>query len=242
MSALTDSLAGLGLSKQESAVYVAALGLGVASISDIAKNAGIKRPTTYYIIDDLMSKGLVIRAPRGRRTYYEAQRPQNLLLNARRQEEGLIALMPQLESIQKTARNRPNIRFFEGKSGILTIYREMFDSHQKMYALGSLENIMSVITPEDNAEYFNVFRSKGGKIIDLVEDSPEARKYLKADYRKGLGPAKFLPKDFKFGTDMLIVGNKVSLISYSTLVGLIIDNEQIAQTQRQTFEFMWKHL
>lgn len=242
MISLSDSLVGLGLSKQESAVYLAALELGVSSISDIAKKAIIKRPTTYYIIDELMRKNLITKAPKGKRILYHAERPQNLLHNVRMQEEQLITLMPQLEAMQKTARNRPSIRFFEGKEGIIAIYNEMFDTHQKMYALGSLENIMNIITHEDNAKYFAIFRAKGGKIYDLLENSAEAKRYLKAGYRKGLGPAKFLPADFKFGTDMLIVGNKVSLISYSALVGLIIDNEQIAQTQRNTFEFIWKHL
>lgn len=242
MASLSDSLAELGLSKQESVAYLAALELGFSSISDIAKKAGIKRPTTYYIIEELVKKNLISRAPKGKRMFYLAERPQNLLRNIRAQEERLVNLMPQLESLQKSARNRPNIRFFEGKDGIRAIYKEIFNTHHKMSAIGSLERIMQVITPEENAGFFKMFRERGGKIRDLLDDSAEARAYAKSAYRKGLGPAKYLPKDFKMGTDMLIAGDKVSLISYSAMVGLLIENAEIAQTQKQTFDFMWKHL
>ena len=92
------------------------------------------------------------------------------------------------------------------------------------------------------SKMLKMFRERGGKIRDLLDDSAEARAYAKSAYRKGLGPAKYLPKDFKMGTDMLIAGDKVSLISYSAMVGLLIENAEIAQTQKQTFEFMWKHL
>lgn len=242
MHPIADSLSQLGLSGQESAVYLAALELGFSSISDIAKKAGIKRPTTYYIIEELLKKNLVSRAPKGKRIFYLAERPQNLLHNLREQEERLMTLMPQLEAIQNSASNKPNIRFFEGKAGIHAIYKEMFGAHHHLCAIGSLERIMQVITPEDNAGYFKVLRAKGGKIRDLLDDSREARAYIKSAYRKGLGPAKHLPKDFQMGTDVLIAGNKVSLISCSAMVGLLIDNAEIAQTQRQMFEFMWKHL
>ncbi|MEK7106984.1 MAG: helix-turn-helix domain-containing protein, partial [Patescibacteria group bacterium] len=67
MHPISDSLSQLGLSGQESAVYLAALELGFSSISDIAKKAGIKRPTTYYIVDELIKKNLVSRAPKGKR-------------------------------------------------------------------------------------------------------------------------------------------------------------------------------
>jgi HTH-type transcriptional regulator, sugar sensing transcriptional regulator len=242
MASLSDSLAELGLSAQESATYLAALELGFSSISDIAKKASIKRPTAYYIIEELIRKNLISRAPKGKRVFYLAERPQNLLHNIRRQEERLVNLMPELEALQKSAHNRPNIRFFEGKEGICAIYNEIFNTHNKMLAIGSLERIMTVITPEENTGFFNMLRNQGGKIRDLLDDSKEARAYIKSAYRKGLGPAKYLPKDFKFGTDMLIAGDKISLVSYSAMVGLLIDNAEIAQTQRQTFEFMWKHL
>src|SRR3990167_6164573 len=98
MTELVDTVAELGLTKQESAVYLAALETGFSSISDIDKKAGIKRPTTYYIVDELIKKNLISRAPKGKRTFYIAEHPNTLLANLRAQEDRLMSQLPLLES------------------------------------------------------------------------------------------------------------------------------------------------
>lgn len=242
MAELVDTVAELGLTKQESAVYIAALETGFSSISDIAKKAGIKRPTTYYIIEGLMKKNLVSRAPKGKRTFYIAEHPNKLLANIRSQENKLVSALPLLESLLKSAGNKPRIRFYGGKEGIKSIYNEVFKTHKKLLAIGSMRDIMKYFSFEETAEWFKLLSEEGGKIYDLVDNTPESRKYAKAAYRKGHGPLKYLPADFKMGTDTIISGNKVALVSYSSLIGVLIENDEIAQTQRQMFEFMWKHL
>lgn len=237
-----SSLSELGLSQQETAVYLAALELGSSSISDVAKKALIKRPTAYYVIDGLMAKNLVYKAPRGKRTLYIAEPPSRLLANLRAQEEKLADILPRLEALQKSAGNKPKIRFYEGMEGIRALYNEIFRTHRKIFAMGSMQNISQCFGHEEVAEWFRLLRNEGGKIYDLLDYSEGAKKYARASYRKGLGPIKYLPKDFKIGTDMLIVGDQVLLVSYSSMVGLVIENADIAQTQKQTFEFMWGHL
>ncbi|MDO8521774.1 MAG: helix-turn-helix domain-containing protein [bacterium] len=237
-----SSLSELGLSQQETVVYLATLELGASSISDIAKKAGIKRPTAYYVIDGLMNKNLISKAPRGKRILYIAEPPSRLLANLRVQEEKLINVLPRLESLQNSAGNKPKVRFYEGREGIGALYTEIFKTHKKILAMGSLQNVSEIFPYEETATWFRFLRDHGGKIYDLLDSSEDAKKYAKAAYRKGLGPIKYLPADFKMGTDMLIVDDQVLLISYSSMIGVLIENADIAQTQRQAFEFMWKHL
>ena len=236
------SLSELGLTKQESAVYLAALELGFGSISNIAKKACIKRPTTYNIVDDLMRKNLISRSPKGKRSIYIAEPPQNLLQEIRMREERFMSVLPQLEALQKAGARRPRIRFCEGKDAIAAAYRELFQTHGKMYALGSLQNVLGVFDLKDEARWFQLLRDHGGKIYDLIDDSKESREYLKQPSRKGMGPYKFLPANFKISTDMLVSGNEVLFVSYSTMVAVLIENAEIAETQRQSLEFIWKHL
>lgn len=232
----------LGLSGQEGAVYLAALELGSSSISDIARKAGIKRPTAYYVIDALMDKNLISKAPRGKRILYIAEPPSRLLANLRAQEEKLVNVLPRLESLQNSAGNKPRIRFYESREAIDALFREVFKTHKKMLTIGSMQSISDFFSYEEIAAWFRLLRDEGGKIYDLLDSSEGAKKYARAAYRKGLGPIRYLPEDFKIGTDMLIVGDQVLLISYSSMIGVLIENSEIAQTQRQTFEFMWRHL
>jgi len=74
----------LGLKEKEVSVYLAALELGFTSVQNIAKQAGLSRPTVYEIIKELIKKGLLREikrqgAVRGERTYFAAESPDNLL-------------------------------------------------------------------------------------------------------------------------------------------------------------------
>lgn len=238
----TRVLVALGLSNQEALVYLAALELGFSSISDIAKKAGIKRPTAYYIIEELIKKHLMSRAPKGRRTFYLAESPHKLLDNIREQEKNLVTALPHFEALQNSAPNKPKIRFYEGKEGIRSIYNKIFKTHKKIFAIVSMEKFSKIFSPKENAEFFNLLRQEGGQMYDLLENSEEARAHAKTAYRKRIGHVKYLPKDFKIGTDTLVVGNKVALVSFSSMIGILIENEEVAETQKQLFEFMWKNL
>jgi len=74
----------LGLKEKEVSVYLAALELSFTSVQNIAKQAGLSRPTVYEIIKELIKKGLLREikrqgAVRGERTYFAAESPDNLL-------------------------------------------------------------------------------------------------------------------------------------------------------------------
>lgn len=53
------SLEKIGLTKQESAVYISALKLGVAKASEIAQKANVKREACYYTLKLLHERGLI---------------------------------------------------------------------------------------------------------------------------------------------------------------------------------------
>ena len=54
----SDLLTNLGLSEKSAQVYVAALSLGTSSVQTLAKKSGLKRPTAYSYIEELLQEGL----------------------------------------------------------------------------------------------------------------------------------------------------------------------------------------
>ena len=58
MNELLNSIKDLGLNDKEAKVYLALLKFGEANVSDIADEAGMKRPTVYVILDEIRKKGL----------------------------------------------------------------------------------------------------------------------------------------------------------------------------------------
>ena len=56
-------LSSIGLQQKEAKVYLALLELEQGTVSKIAKLSGLKRPTIYLILDDLIKNGYVTELP-----------------------------------------------------------------------------------------------------------------------------------------------------------------------------------
>jgi sugar-specific transcriptional regulator TrmB len=239
---IAQQLEQFGLDDKETKIYLALLGLGTASISDIAKKAGVKRPTTYLYIEDLLQKQLIYRTVKGKRTFYVAHDPQKIMYVLDEKRKNLEKILPELQSVHKLAFNQPKIRFYEGKEGLKNIYNEFFATSFPVYGAFSADKFYEVFDEEFNAHIFDLMRENGGQIYDLVEKTKFSESYIKKKQYKKDHKAKLLPDDFKMATDMLVAEDKVALISFDNLSGVVIEDADIAETHRQFLKFMWKSI
>ena len=69
---LVKSLEKLGLNEKESKVYIAALEMGKFSILALSEKTGIKRPTCYLVLYELIKKGLISTFPKAKKVLYVA--------------------------------------------------------------------------------------------------------------------------------------------------------------------------
>jgi sugar-specific transcriptional regulator TrmB len=93
---LVGVLQELGLNEKEAMVYLALLSLGEASVSEVAQEAKIKRPTAYLILSSLEEKGLVKINTLLKKTNYLALSPQNLAVQLKRNTDLVKDILPQL--------------------------------------------------------------------------------------------------------------------------------------------------
>ena len=92
----------LGLSEKEAKLYLNALELGTFSVMGIANKSGLKRPTCYLILDELVKKGLVSMAPRVKKILYMVESPDALIRQAEEHVLIIKKLAPQLHEIYNT--------------------------------------------------------------------------------------------------------------------------------------------
>jgi sugar-specific transcriptional regulator TrmB len=234
-----QQLIDLGFEQKEAKIYLAVLEFGPVSISGIAKKAGIKRPTVYHHIDDLVKKDFIQQTVSGKRTLYMAQNPQKIISSLDEKRKSIEQMLPQLQSLYQSSAKQPKIRYYEGKEGLKRIYEEIFNTSGAVYGIFSPAAYFKIFTLEENAQLFNLLKEKGGRIYDLVERGEGSEKLVKQEYRKNSGRVKFLPEDFKITTDILVTGSKVAMISLTNLTGVLIDNKEIADTQRALLKAMW---
>lgn len=123
---LIKELQKIGLSDKESKVYLAALGLGKASVQTIAAKAGVNRATTYSVLGTLKEKGLCSTFQKGKKTFFVVSSPEYLKeifeikkIEIEEKQKALDVMLPELSAIYTNQKQDPIIRYFEGKQGML---------------------------------------------------------------------------------------------------------------------------
>ncbi len=237
---IQEAIQQFGLAEKEAKVYLAALSLGTASITELAKKAGLKRPTVYLVVDELLKKDLLVAVPTGKRTYYKPENPEELIQRLEKKKRVLEQVIPELKSFYKKSSKRPRVRFYEGKDKLYKMYEEIFKS-KEIWAMFSVERFLGLFNDKDNEHFFKILIKRGGIIYDLLENTKKAREFAQAKYRKGVSEARFLPKEMKLSTDLLVSGNKTAIISFPNTIGIIIEDEGIAKMHRDILQFIWNH-
>ena len=161
MSMIEKDIQSLGLNEKEAKVYLASLELGQATVQKISMKAGIKRPTTYFIIENLMERGLMSSYYQGKKQLFMAERPErilDLIAKERKElelrEEQFKRLLPELQSINNRNKDKPVVKYYEGKDGILTMVSEHLKTskNQETFDVFSRDVIEAYISSEDLAK------------------------------------------------------------------------------------------
>lgn len=238
---IQDQLQNLDLTKSQAKIFLATLEIGPDSISHIAKRAKIKRPTAYYIIEELIKKGLIIKVPSGKRIFYKTVAPNIILKILEKKKNSFEQILPQLNALYLAKLGQPKVRFFEGKEGITNIYEDIMNTSKKVYSIFSYDDFMTVFTEKENEHFFEILRQAGGLFYDLIVPSASAKKSVKRQtFRQDITKIKFLPSDFKHSIDLIVTGNQTAMISFKSLAGVIIEDQDIADSQKEFIKYVWK--
>lgn len=245
--ALVDTLIKIGLSDKEAKVYLASLELGETTVQQVARKAGVSRPSTYLQITALIQKGLMSSTPRGKKKYFSAEPPERLRELLRNQERdikakegGLDVMLPQLKELFSLAREQPNVRFYEGWEGLKSQREEFFKCKDKFVRnIVPLDELFE-ISPHHQEE-FTPRRVEMG-IHSRVIYTHSKGSYFKQSDPKLLREARFVPRDkFPFSGDMSICGDTVTLSSLKgKYLGVLIKSKEISDVLRALFDLAWE--
>ncbi len=219
-----------GLSDNEIRVYIACLQLGSSSVTRIAEKAGTYRTLTYEVLKSLLEQGLVSYVIKEKKKFFEAAQPKQFLSFLEEKEELIEQVLPDLEGLYKIAPKKPAITLYEGKEGMKTIFEDILNARKDFVALSNVNNLKKLFS-----FYFPHFverRVKAGIHCKLILDGPPLTREL-LDF-------KVIKKEFS--AVFFIYGNKVAFLSLTEKepIGTIIENKEIADSQRLAFEIMWQ--
>ncbi len=235
----------IGLQEKEAKVYVAMLELGKATAQDIAKKSDVNRATTYFVMENLMKRGLASAIDEGTRQYFIPEEPsqleaifekQRIEFESRRGR--VVGLVAELSERNALKTRKPVVKYYLGKEGLLRMansgYKNIYGG--EIATAFSQEELTKYISPE---ERFTVRKKRSkNKVKSRAILNPTESE---VNYEPGDAVIPIGKHERSFPGDVTIYGDMVQLISYEDMTGIVIENKNIATTLRTLFDMAFEY-
>ncbi len=247
MMELKNYLENFGLNEKQIEIYLVLLQMGSGSIQEVSQKTKVKRTTTYSVLDVLIQKKLVTITQKGAHRIYFAEDPRKIPHILKEEErlvetkhKNFLEAIPELASFYNLSATKPKIRLYEGIDGLKQVFEETLELKSGEETLAySTAKLVHTFLDDFIANYIRERVKKGFTQRAIVEDSPEARIHQKND-KVELRQTLIVDKDkFPFSNEINIFRNKLLIVSYKELLGVIIESADIARTQKAIFELAW---
>ena len=236
----------LGFSDKSAKIYLALLSLGPSSVRNLAEYCGLNRGTTYDALKWLKDQGVVNYYHKDTKQTFVAEDPGALHIMIKAQEEALVAIestldkiVPELQALHHKGGDRPVARYYE-KKDIPDILQDVIDvcseDEEPMYRIYSVEGIRQELY--EGFETFSDVRISKGISVQVIAIG-------KGGELRGLDERKWISSKSETPTYIMIYPGKTAYISLNAkqeLVGVVIENEGVYQTQKTVFDSLWNVL
>ncbi|MFA6042163.1 MAG: helix-turn-helix domain-containing protein [Patescibacteria group bacterium] len=231
----------IGLNRKEAQVYYALLQLGQSSAQAVAQKAGLKRPTTYLILGELMQRSLVLKVPKLRKQMFIAKSPRAFVAAAEERLQATKAMLPALEAATK-AQEKVRTLYFEGVSGIreALFYRIPEFAGTEINAFfgnsKAASDALNQVFHEWNAKVFQV----GATIRSIVPKAPFLEQFRKQDTAYNF-LSKIVPPDlYTSRCSIDITPFFVRVILFKEEQAVIIESPDAARAMKEIFEMVYR--
>ncbi|MBW2963509.1 helix-turn-helix domain-containing protein [Candidatus Woesearchaeota archaeon] len=236
----------LGLSKNESKVYLALLKLGSDTILEISKKSNVHRANVYDVLGKLIEKGLASYVVKGGKRCYQATEPEKLLDILRehkeeieKKEKMVSEILPKLAAIRPLFGKKSQVTILDGVEGIKNIFEQKIKDGAVNYVIGAYSEPYIL---ESYLQRWHRRRVKA-KIMDKMlfkhGEKERAIELNKLPYTE----CRSLPQQaFASPVAINIWGEKVALVIglEEEPLAILIENKAIAKDFFEYFNLLWK--
>ncbi len=245
---IANQIQSIGLNDKQAKVYVTLLFLGPSKVKTVSEQTGLKRPTTYLILEELIAMGLVSQSQEGEAKIVVAEPPEAIekfldekIDEFHNRKKEFSALSKSLSELQNaSSQNAPKVRFYRGKEGEAAATRYVRSHSKKGSVIYSMSNMDEVVRLQPAKAKENPdFRTKRN-ISSHIFFSSDQGNDLKTD-KKLLREAKKV--DFPIAADINLQEDFAVITTYDDAerLQMIIESKSVVQALRQLHELAWKN-
>ena len=239
---LEKYLQDLGLTDKEAIIYLALLQVDGATALDLSKKTKINRSTVYVVIESLSKKGLVSETTVGKKTQFQAEPPERLetYIERRRaqfeeQSSRIKDVIPQIKSIQRDTGERPVVKYFEGREGIISLLEEFFsddgEEGKDVYLLYPKDTLEEIFTEAEREKYRNIRLNKKIHSRSMYTSEKGERPSDEMAERMRIDGKKY-----PISCDVSIYKDKIRINTLGKkFSGIFIKSQDVANTLRSLF-------
>lgn len=231
-SEMEDILQKIGLDEHETRLYLALLRIGTTTATKIATETNTDRATTYRFLAALSSRGLVSHVTKNNVKHFTAAAPHKILEDLETLQNEYREILPELESLQRTQQEDTNVEVYKGREGLKTILKDILREKQPYTFIGEVEKFFTGLKNYGEL-WLKKIEREGIKGRLLCTEGSHFRVAATETYRL-ISPA------YISRISTWTYGNKTALFIWSDpLFGVLIENQEVADSNRTTFEFLW---
>ena len=240
---MEKQLQDLGLTLNESKVYIYLLKKGKCSTGPIIKNVGISNSRVYDSLNSLILKGLVVYSILKSGKVFEASNPNKFLEIEEDRLKKIENLIPDLNLLKQTDSFDTNTAIYEGFEGFKTAFKKIIDdcpANEEIFILGFSEQFYS-------NDYLRLFltnmntksREKKHK-LKIILDCSIRDTFGKDRGREEYSQVKYMPEGYISPAAIDVFGDYVYIFLWDEKPFVfMIKNKMIANSFKHYFSFMW---
>ena len=230
-------------------VYDILLELGEAPAEAITKKAGLKRPTAYYALDQLVRRGLVEEIAGKTKKKFRLTSPENLQkiielerVRIERSQKVFGLELPRLISQHTLTTAKPYIQYYEGLEGIQHLYDDIIKDGEDILLIRSPYDEHQPALTELVGRQITRQVKAGIHTRALTPFVPETPESVLHHDKKRLVTRRILLREQLFTPAQIIIyGDKVALTAFRDhIITTLVQNNEIASTFRAVFEYIWQ--
>lgn len=237
---MIELLISLGFSEVEAKMYLANLSIGIAGVSILAKRAGMNRTSGYSVLAELKQKWYVKEYLRWNTKYFEATDPEDILDMFHKKIKKLDKALPEIKAMSQKYTESPKVRYYQGLEEVKQLYIKRLQDNPS-----EIKIFKAWIEREKEKEKLKAFskevakKTRAQKVEIICNSSTSSEE---EDARENTKRKVLTKNDIYLPTSIKIYGNKVQFVSLKNhLFGVEIENQDIADSLRQMFDYIWRH-
>lgn len=232
----------LGLNQKQAEVYLALVEIGKGTAYAIAKQAKVKRPNTYVILEELRTRGLALKIPHEKNQVFMAKDPSELFIEQEEKIRNARRILPELLARTSQKNTKAITYLFDGLDGVEKALKYKNESHRdgELLAFYAKADKGSASIPKMYFDHDKTLAQQKTRIRGFSPAHQSVQGFRKRDNLPERKIIELPVSEFSPNVSVEVGDTFIKVFLHKEKQALIVENKDFSNLMKQIFEMLWK--